>query len=364
MEKSKIILHLDINYFFAQVEEILNPYYKDKPTIVVSHKQHGIVLTSNYIARKYGVKSAQKVFEALKLCPDLQMVESKMEMYQKYSHDFFNCVANFFSDEIEFYSIDEGYIDATPLLEKYHNNIFYLVNEIYQTVLRETGLKISIGIGDTKFLAKTANDISDKKTFYYHCMRDELSDKLYPQPIEKIFFVGKNTAKYFKSKNIKTVNDFLTYKNQIELATALKSKYQMLRDFFLGNSSDELELNHETKSFSLGETFLVSTAEVDTIKQKIIALASQLFIKLREQNSYCKTFVLSFRDDDRKTISRSYSVDKKISDKDEFCSIYIKLLNKYWDNTTINQITVGANKLMNDEWDYSLKQMSLLDDDF
>ncbi len=363
MKKSKIIFHLDINYFYAQVEEILNPFYKNKPTIVVSNKYKGIVLTSNYIARRYGVKAAQKVFEAVKLCPDLEIVESKMDMYQKYSDAFFNCIATFFTDEIEIYSIDECFIDATPLIEKYHNHIFFLVNEIYQTVLRETGLKISIGIGETKFLAKTANDITDKSTFYYYCSKDNLSQTLYPQPIEKIFFVGKKTASFFALKKIKTVDDFLNYPNQLELATELKSKYGMLRDFFLGNSSDELDLSTDHKSFSLAETFSSSTNEYEFIKNKIIILASHLFERIREQNCFCKTFVLSYREENKRTISRSVTIDKKIYDKDEFCSIYVKLLNKHWDNVIINQISVGANKLINDEYDYSLKQLSLLDEE-
>lgn len=330
MNNKKIILHLDINYFYAQVEEIINPYYKDKSLIVVSSKYKGIVLTSNYIARRYGIKAPQKVFEAQKLHPELMIVTSKMDEYKKYSQRFFTCIREHFTPELECYSTDECYLDATPILETYHNNIMYLVNDIYQTVLKETGLKISIGIGENKFLAKTANDISSKQTFYNTLYIEDITTKLYPCKISDIFFVGKSTAQYFKTKNIHTVKDFMEYPYQDKLALDLKSKYNLLYDFFTGKSSDVInaETGHH-KTFSLAETFLYSTNESDVIKKKIITLSEQLFQKIMDEKVNCHTFTLSLRDEHKKTTSRSITLHKKIINQQEFANIYIKLLNKY-----------------------------------
>ena len=283
--KNRIIFHIDINYFFAQVEEILNPSLKNKPVVVCPNKYRSVVSSSNYVARSYGVKAPQKTYEAKKLCEDLIFVESNMFRYKQFSKKFFECIKNHFSKEIECYSIDECYIDVTDMLEKYHNNYLFLANDIYKTIINKTGLKTSIGIGDNKFLAKTANDISDKKKFYNTLFKNEIEEKLYDQNISKIFFVGKKTNEIFIKHNIKTVRDFLNYSNVDELKELLKSKFEILSIFFKGESSDILDVEDSlNKNISLAETFLFITSETEFIKNKIIELSTQLFYKMRMKN--------------------------------------------------------------------------------
>ena len=361
--KNKIIFHIDINYFFAQVEEILNPSLKNKPIAVCSNKYHGIIVSTNYIARSYGIFAPQKTYEAIKICDDLVFVKSNMFRNKQFSKKFFDCIRNNFSNEIECYSIDECYIDVTNILHKYHNNYFILANEIYKTIIKETNLKTSIGISENKFLAKTANDISDKKVFYNTLFKNELEEKLYDQNIAKIFYVGKKTNNIFLSHNIKTVRDYLNYTNSDELQAILKSKYEILNSFFKGESSDVLDIeNSLNKNISFAETFLFVTSETEYIKNKIIELATQLFYKMRMQNLWAKTYTLSLRNEYKKTSSRNITISKKITNSHEFCNVFIKLLNKYWENEMINQVSVGVSKLEKDDSFIGIKQLTLFDD--
>ena len=154
---SKIILHIDLNAFFVRCEEIMNPSLEGKP-VAIGHKgRGGIISTCSYEARKYGVHSAMPTFQATKLCPNLILLPGNYTLYSHKSKEFFNFVKRY-SSIIEKASIDECFVDMTSALKSEKNAVDYL-RKMQQDLFKETGLKCSIGVAPTKFLAKMASDM-------------------------------------------------------------------------------------------------------------------------------------------------------------------------------------------------------------
>jgi DNA polymerase-4 len=153
----KIIFQLDLDAFFASVEELENPELKTKP-IAVGHEMNGkgIITTANYIARKFGLHSAMPVFKARQLCPQVIIIESDYQKYTDKSEEVFTIVKNLVN-KIEMASIDEAYVDVTKIINDKNLNPISYAKHIQSEVLKKTGLGISIGISENRVLAKMAS---------------------------------------------------------------------------------------------------------------------------------------------------------------------------------------------------------------
>ena len=164
MDMKKVIVHIDLNAFFASVEEVKNPSLKNKPVGIGGHGKRGVISTANYVARKYGVHSAMPVSQALKLCPNLILVQESYDDYIKYSNAFFSMIRKYLGDKIEIASIDECYVDFTDYKDKCTDPISYL-KEMQKDVYNTLGLGCSIGLSYNKFLAKMASDLKKPHRF-------------------------------------------------------------------------------------------------------------------------------------------------------------------------------------------------------
>jgi DNA polymerase-4 len=153
----KYILHVDINSFFASVEELQNPSYQNKPIAVAGHTKRSVVSSANYIARGYGVKAAMPIFMAKNLCHDLIIVTHHFDLYHEYSETFIKLISEKFTNNIEIGSIDECYVDITMLVNKGQSPID-VATRIQTTIKKQLGLNCSIGVANNKFLAKMGSD--------------------------------------------------------------------------------------------------------------------------------------------------------------------------------------------------------------
>lgn len=154
-----IIFHIDLDAFFASVEENLNPNLKGKPVVVAGKSRRTVVASANYEARKYGVKSAEPIFLAVKKCPSLVVVSHHFSEYVKVSNLFHNLIYNQFCKKLESASIDECFLDVSDIVNDYKKAKFY-AKKIQNKIKSDLNLNVSIGISYNKFLAKTATDIN------------------------------------------------------------------------------------------------------------------------------------------------------------------------------------------------------------
>jgi DNA polymerase-4 len=153
----KYILHVDMNSFFASVEELQNPKYIGKPIAVGGKTSRTVISSANYIARAYGVKAAMPLFMAQKLCKQLIVVPVHFDLYQEYSEKFMNLICEKFTNKVEMASIDECYVDIASLVNVKRTPMM-VAKQIQQAIKNNIGLSSSIGVANNKFLAKMASD--------------------------------------------------------------------------------------------------------------------------------------------------------------------------------------------------------------
>ena len=185
---SKIIMHIDLNAFYATAETIKDPSLVGKPLIIAGSSRRGIVSTASYEARKYGIRSAMPTYMALKLCPDVVIRGVDFALYQKLSNEFFSYIKRY-TNIIEIASIDECYADMTECMKDVKDPYKFL-EELMDLLYRETKLKCSIGLAPTKFLAKMGSDYK-KPMGITIIRRKDIKKILWPLPIKDMNGIGK-----------------------------------------------------------------------------------------------------------------------------------------------------------------------------
>mgnify|MGYP003298982823 CR=1 FL=1 len=238
----KIIFHIDMNSFFASCEIAENPSLQDKDVAVApsSSERKSIILAANYNAKRKGIKTTMHVYEAMKICPGIIIVDAKHHLYNEYSRKFFNYFLSI-TPLVEPASIDEGYLDVTDVCKNV--NPLDLALKIQNDLMELFKLPCSIGIAPNKFLAKMASDM--KKPLGITVLRKrEIKEKLWPLPISDMQGVGKKTLPILKDLKIHTIGDLANYKNLplLELSIGKQSTVHLMKQAN-GEGSTEIDIN-------------------------------------------------------------------------------------------------------------------------
>ncbi|MGL4948700.1 MAG: Y-family DNA polymerase [Mycoplasma sp.] len=345
--KNKIIFHIDINYFFCRCEEIINPKLENLPFVTSERSRRGIICSSNKLARNIGIKAPMLVQEALKLCPNLIIIDLHHDLYSDFSNKFIKCIEKNYTDKIERMSIDECYVDVTDMLEDYHNNHKILAQHMLSKLKYETGLLATIGIGNNKFLAKMAGDSkpSNKIAEFFSW---NISEKIWPLELKDILGVGVKTNQIFKSLSIETVLDFLNYDNQMDLKVKLKSKYDYLKNNFLGYGDDIVDNTiTDSHSISRGRTFGFGIFDKNELIKNFDNLSNSLYEKLRESELACKNFIINIKLIDGSLITSSTKIEQYTNDRKIIFNNFVNLLDKKWDGEEIKSLTLSVSNLIN-----------------
>ena len=290
---ARVIFHIDINAFFASCEENRHPELKGKPVAIGSLSRRSVISTANYKAREYGVHSAMPVYEALRKCPDLELVESDYAYYRSCSRAFFHYLYKY-TRAIEPASIDECFMDVTDIIMKYPRPLD-LAFQIQQGVYQETGLHVSIGVAPTKFLAKMASDM--RKPHGITVLRKaELAQKLWPLPIESMVGIGKRSVPKLQKIGIYTIGDFASPENENKILRILGPSSFSLIQKAQGKSSDRLSYSTTHKSVSISETFENDLYAMDEVLSQARHLTFALSQKMKKENYMGKMISLTMRD--------------------------------------------------------------------
>ena len=300
----KIIFHIDMNMFFCSVAVINNPRLKGKAFVVGRENSYkGVVSTASYEARKYGIHSGQPLIEAFKLLPNLIVVNPNFDEYKKY-HDLFISLIRRYTNTIEVASIDEVYADMTEI--SYKRDPIMVAKEIQIALVKEYHLPSSIGIAPTLFLAKMASDI--KKPLGITVLRiREIKDILYPLDVGDIYGVGKKSSEKLKLLGINKISDFMDLSNQQKVISVVGDKiYQALRKALEGHSSNVVDPKRyeNSKSISTSITYDNFLYYEEDILIELKKMARKLY-----QDYFTKTVVITLRDSDFKTITRSKTIE-------------------------------------------------------
>ena len=358
----KVILHIDMNAFFASCEIAENPNLKGK-AIVVAHNdplRRSIILSPSYEARKFGIKTTMLTGEAIKLCPGVVIVEPKHDLYSKYSKMFFDYMSTI-TKKIEVMSIDEGFFDMTEICSKY--NPLAVAKKIQDTLLNKYNLPCSIGIAPNKFLAKMASDM--KKPLGITVLRKREIDKyLWPLPIEDMIGVGKKTAPKLKNIGINTIGDAANFDNRELLEkTVGVAMADYLYERANGNDSSvvEVQSSDEFSSISNSQTFEHDVNNVTMIKAMLKNLCNSVCNRLVKHNVAAKTFGVQIKYSNFQLINRSQGIDTPLNDSFDVWPIIEGLFDDNYDETRyIRLVGVFANRIEKKE--QIIKQYTLFDD--
>ncbi len=355
---SRIILHIDMNAYFASCAQVIEPKYQGKPIAVGGKSSRSIITTASYEAREFGVRSAMPVFQAKKLCPHLIIVSPDFRLYEFFTHKFISIIKRF-SDIIELASIDECYVDITNKISITANPISFVKN-IQDTILKETGLKCSIGVAPNKFLAKMASDM--KKPLGITVLRKrDIPTLLWPLKIGDMYGVGKKTAKFFLDNGVQTIGEFVHYNDQAYLKSKLGKMYGLLFNWANGNDDSIVHTeSFDAKSVGNSRTFAHDTSDYQEIKEMFSKLAKSVSRRAQRDELFGMTISITIRYYDFKNSNRSISIDDPTNDYEVILMNAMRLFDQnYQEGRPIRLLGITLHNVA--RIDSFAKQLSIFD---
>lgn len=303
---ARVILHIDLNAFFANAEILRYPQYKNKPVVICKNSINSVITTANYIARKYGINSAMPLSIAKSYCSNLIIIDPDFEYYKKISNQFFDLIKEF-SPLIEKASIDECYIDITNVISKYSKPLD-LVYAIKNKILNHLGLECSIGIAPNKFLAKMASDML-KPNGITILRKKEIQTKLWPLDIKHFHGIGKRTINKCYENHLMTIGDIANADLKLLINIFGKNYAFIIKDRANGRDNDPVEVNNAIKSISTSRNYfdpLSDNNEIEfIINNHILDVIHRL--KHNKLSSYTVFFSIGHDHNKPKSYSKKYS---------------------------------------------------------
>lgn len=306
------IIHIDMDAFYASVEQRDHPEYKGKPIAVGGSPEGrgGVVATASYEARKFGIRSAMPSKKALQLCPQIIFLKPRFDVYKKVSQQVREIFRRY-TDIIEPLSLDEAYLDVTEDKQNIGSAID-IANLIKKAIKEELNLTASAGVSVNKFVAKIASDINkpDGLTFVGPSKVESFVEQL---AVEKFYGVGKVTAEKMKSMNLHTGADLkkLTEKELVQnFGKVGKFYFQIVR----GIDNRPVEPNQETKSIGAEDTFPHDLTAIDKMNFELDKIAATVHRRLTAHQLKGRTITLKIKYNDFKIITRSKSYTEHLDD--------------------------------------------------
>ncbi len=301
-----MIIHLDMDAFFAAVEQLDNPKLRGKP-VIVGGDRRGVVSTASYEARVFGIHSAMPISTARKLCPQGIFLQGHGARYSQISRSVIQCLHDF-SPLVEQASIDEAYLDATGL-DRLFPSFEELGKAIKEHVFEVTGgLTCSLGIAPVKFLAKICSDINKPDGLYILTL-EEMDNFLIGLPIEKLSGVGRNMGEKLRRLGIFKVGD-LRHLSHEYLLTRFGKIGHILYERAQGQDRRGVNPHHEVKSEGSERTFLENTTDREFLMRVLYAHAERVAASLRAKKLRGRTITIKIKFADFRTISRSLSLSE------------------------------------------------------
>ena len=329
------IMHVDMDAFFASIEQLDHPEYKGHPVIVGGLSSRGVVATCSYEARKFGVHSAMPISRAKKLCPDGIYVYPRMDRYKEVSHQIFSIMKEF-TPHIEPLSIDEAFLEVSGMSTMY-SGPKALGRAIKDRVYEQTGLIISAGLAPNKFLAKLASDL-DKPDGLVVIPYGREKEILAPLPIKRIWGVGPHTEKRLKAGGFHLMRHIQVLPDERSLIPIVGNQARRIWELANGIDDRPVETDRKIQSIGAEETYEEDLTDGSTIELEFRYFANRLSKRLRKRNLLGHTVSIKVRYDDFTTVSRQKRLDTPSDHEHVFFETALLLWNKLMQDKTSKQL--------------------------
>lgn len=343
----RVILHCDLNNFYASVAQKMNPELKDHPLAVCGDPElrHGIVLAKNYLAKSCGIQTGDPIWMAKRKCPDLVVVRPDFDSYVKLSKEVHKIYEEY-TDKVESFGIDECWLDVTAS-QKLFGNGKQIADTIRERVKNEIGLTISVGVSFTKILAKLGSDLKkpDATTVLDREHYMEIIGNMSPS---EMIMIGRKTSEKLKKLNIFTISDLANADINV-----LRYHFGVIADNMIsaarGEDTDEVspvEIKTIPKSVSNGTTTPRDITTLSDAKTVIYALAESVANRLRHYNLVAGGVTISLRDADLNWVSKQAVLSPVSSNANDIAEKTIALLKDLHSfPDPLRTITIGTIRL-------------------
>lgn len=359
------ILHCDLNAFFASVEEVRNSELRKYPVAVCGNPEnrHGIILAKNEKAKKFGVKTAETIWQAQKKCPGLVLVSPHYKDYAKYSR-IVNDIYLRYTDLVEPFGIDESWLDVTGSAHLF-GTPREIADELRRVVKSETGLTISVGVSFTKAFAKLGSDYK-KPDATTVITRENYKDIVWKLPVTDLLFVGKSAKKTFERLGISTIGE-LAASSKESISSLLGKTGETIHDYANGIDLSPVQsafAETDPKSIGRGTTFPHDLTEISDIRTGITVLSDDVAARLRKKHLMANVVTLTVRDPNFKTTSRQKTLSSPTHLEHDITEACMELYMRYYATrrSPVRMLTVTVSSLV-DEDTAGLLQFSLFGDD-
>jgi DNA polymerase-4 len=319
------ILHVDMDAFYASVEQRDNPELRGKPLAVGGTGNRGVVAAASYEARQYGIRSAMPMREALRRCPQLLRVRPRMAHYQAVSKQIFEIFRGF-TPLVEGLSLDEAFLDVTTSVALFGDPVD-IARSVKLKIRETTGLTASVGVAQNKLVAKIASDL-DKPDGLTVIYPPDYASRLDPLPVAVIPGIGRETLKQLSGASISTVRDLRTADSRV-LQPIFGRFTQKTRDRAAGIDDRPVVATREEKSISAEETYDTDLAHREDMERELLRLAEKTTARLRKAGLAAATVQVKIRQPDFTTVTRQRKVTPPTSGTDQVHAVACSLLREW-----------------------------------
>jgi DNA polymerase-4 len=360
----RIILHCDLNSFYASVELRSRPDLQNVPVAVCGDptSRHGIILAKNEPAKKFGVQTAETIWQAKKKCPELVLLPPHHKLYRQVSKEV-NTIYEQYTDLVEPFGIDESWLDVTHTLHLFGGDAKALADHLRQRMKQEMGLTLSVGVSFNKVFAKLGSDYK-KPDATTVISRENFRELLWPLPVDRMIFVGDSSKAALEKLRVRTIGDLARLDREL-LEKKLGKQGAALSLYANGLDKSPVRSvyeEREVKSIGNSITFKRNLTGIEDIRLGVRAIADQVASRLRRHRVKCATVQVVIKDPDFRVISRQRPLKRPTHLSRDLYECALAIILDSWKITApIRMLSITGANLVGDGEDTIQEQLSLFD---
>jgi DNA polymerase-4 len=351
----RIIFHIDVNSAFLSWSAVhnlqINPGEVDLRTIpsIIGgdlESRHGIVLAKSIPAKKYGINTGEPVVHALRKCPTLVVAPPKHQLYKEYSKQLMDLLRSY-SPDIEQLSIDECFMDFTPIAHRYPSPVS-AATMIKDTVYEKLGFTVNVGISSNRLLAKMASDFK-KPNLVHTLFPNEIKEKMWPLPVSELYMAGHSSVKTLNMLGIHTIGELAATPPNL-LALHLKSHGQLLWQYANGiDNTPVMPAKNELKGIGNSTTLSFDATTMEEINNVLLSLAESVSKRLRASSQLAGMVSVEIKYSDFKSVSHQMQLSSPANTTDQIYKNACNLLQELWNQSPVRLLGIRTSKLTHED---------------
>lgn len=358
----RVVLHLDMDAFFASVEEKLNPRLRGKPLCVGGElERRGVVSSANYAARPFGIRAGMPIAEARRLCPHAVFVEGNPQKYVHVSLQVLETLKSF-TPAVEPFSIDEAFLDLTqipyagkPSAEEQDpamilDSAIPVANAIQRAVVRRVGLTATIGVAPNKYVAKMASGVRKPRGLTVLTI-ERYREHFWPRGVEELWGIGDKTRGALGKLGIRTIAQLAHFPREL-LTYHFGLNGERMQEAALGQDENPVVPYYEgvpVKSMGHEVTLPEDVSERDALQAQLLRLSDMVGRRLRQDGYLGRIVAVKIRDAKFRTTIRQRALPSVVDDEHSIYKIALALLGEHWDGRPLRLIGVSVSGLVSAE---------------